>query len=113
MNKQFVTYEIGSKLNELGFDEPCFAYFMNKDLHIYSNHIEFDGVSASKLDIRNSKITDMHKKIFKIEFTAPLWQQVIDWFNENFNYIIKYNSYKQTMEKDILLGIEYQKIIKK
>ena len=30
MKEQFVTYEIALKLKELGFDEPCIAYYFNR-----------------------------------------------------------------------------------
>ena len=30
MKDQFVTYEIALKLKELGFDEECFAYYLDK-----------------------------------------------------------------------------------
>ena len=28
MEKEFVTYELSLKLKELGFDEPCFSFYM-------------------------------------------------------------------------------------
>jgi hypothetical protein len=32
MEKEFVPYELAVKLKELGFDEPCFGYYYNKQL---------------------------------------------------------------------------------
>lgn len=33
MQEQFVTYEIALKLKELGFNEPCFAYYDEEDIN--------------------------------------------------------------------------------
>ena len=70
MKEQFVTYEIALKLKELGFNEPCIlVYSDKKQLHtiMYSeSHLLLPFVL-------NSKLPD---KII----SAPLWQQVIDWF---------------------------------
>ena len=82
MKEQFVTYEIALKLKELGFDEPCLAYFQ-KDLHVYSQVIMFDGINSPNLDVINSKITENHKLVYGIEVTAPLWQQAFDWLYDN------------------------------
>lgn len=79
MEKEFVPYELALKLKELDFDEPCLAYYIKKDLHIYSHIVEFDGINASKLDVRNSKITENHRNFYGIEVTAPLWQQAFDF----------------------------------
>lgn len=63
MNKQFVTYEIAILLKELGFDEEVLRWYdhQRKDKTMY--------VSILKKDM------DKH-------IPAPLWQQAIDWFEE-------------------------------
>ena len=33
MKKEFVTYEIALELKELGFDEPCLAFFEINNTH--------------------------------------------------------------------------------
>ena len=69
MKEQFVTYEIALKLKDLGFDEPCIAYYFNRygDVELFS---EF--------------VIDHSKRVFythsEYETIAPLWQQAIDWF---------------------------------
>lgn len=70
MEKQFVPYEIALKLKELGFDEECFGYYSEqhdktKIFCLYQEEDYFD----------------------EIRLEAPLWQQVIDWF-DNKNIII-------------------------
>jgi hypothetical protein len=66
MKKEFVTYEIALKLKELGFDEECIGCFCidcGEESFIFSYKFR-----------KNSKL--------KSHITAPLWQQVIDWFRE-------------------------------
>lgn len=66
MEKQFVTYEIALKLKELGFNDPCFAYWFTvngKNPQISKRDIHFNG----------------YKNYSDSNTIAPLWQQVIDW----------------------------------
>ena len=75
MKEQFVTYEIALKLKDLGFDEPCIAYYFNRygDVELFS---EF--------------VIDHSKRVFythsEYETIAPLWQQAIDWFLKKNNW---------------------------
>ena len=74
MKEQFVTYEIALALKELGFDEECLAYFNNDKYH--DLHHSCENVMEGNFVINNYN-----------ELKAPLWQQVIDWF-DNKNIII-------------------------
>lgn len=65
MRKQFSTYEIALALKELGFNEKCIAYFLNKERLIIQNEIDMS---------------------FMLQ--APLYQQIIDWFREKYELII-------------------------
>lgn len=50
VDKEFVSYEQALALKELGFDEPCFAIYIDKQLEInatYQNHLAFKGWVAS------------------------------------------------------------------
>ena len=107
MEKQFVSFDIALKLKELGFDEPCFAYFTKmKDWMItdykgkpaawqkynVGNNMYLRTVTDSFGDnlhrdgkfVRNSKFT---KAITNV--AAPLYQQVIDWFRTKHNLFIE------------------------
>lgn len=66
MKKQFVTYEIAKKLNELGFDEECFGYYAKQ--HDDSYHL---------------CIYQQEDEHSKDRLEAPLWQQAIEWLREN------------------------------
>lgn len=78
MKKQFVTYEIATKLSELGFNELCFCvYNRNKKLRFNNLHNPSDKNKDYKLTKNNGKIP------------APLYQQVFDWFLETYKlYVI-------------------------
>lgn len=94
MNKEFIPYEQALELKELGFDEPCFGYFVDGELRgINLGMEELGGVkpyyqrfnfhTLSNHDIDNST---------KIVVTAPLYQQAFRWFREKYglDYEITY-----------------------
>jgi hypothetical protein len=58
MNKEFVLYEEALALKELGFDEPCFGYYLEDGMFI------------------DTKI----RKQMGNAISAPIYQQAFDWF---------------------------------
>lgn len=76
MEEQFATYEIASKLRGLGFDEPCMAYW--KELP------DKEPILLSEFVFDNSRSVHYTQSNGN-EISAPLWQQVIDWFREKYN----------------------------
>lgn len=76
MKNLFVNYEIALKLKQLGFDEGCIAYYHNRNEPYFCEH----------LDRSRFVINSTSEKIFyDSDCTAPLYQQVIDWFREEHN----------------------------
>lgn len=69
MEKLFATYEPSKLMKEIGFVEPCLGYFVesSKELRL----IEGELFSNNSYSGTNDFL-----------FTAPLYQQVIDWFRE-------------------------------
>jgi hypothetical protein len=67
MEKEFVLYEQALALKELGFDEPCFAYFKDEEFQ-YPNPYE---------PFKNSEMKSWC-------ITAPLYQQSFRWFREKY-----------------------------
>jgi len=66
MEKEFIPYEQALALKELGFDEPCFAFYSyEKQLII------------ARGDVLQSSIENAP--------TAPLYQQAFRWFREKYN----------------------------
>lgn len=93
---QFVSCKIAEELKNLGFNEPCIARFNNGQFQM-------------------NKLGNWYKhnsgEIEKHYISAPLWQQVINWF------IIKYDIHllidfisKKNLEKEILETIKIIKL---
>lgn len=74
MEKQCVTYEIALALKELGFNEECIGYFKDGEFNAWN---VFDPYSNSEM-----------KSWF---VSAPLWQQVIDWFRKQYDIVVEIN----------------------
>ncbi len=91
MNKEFISYEQALDLKELGFDEPCVAFYNGeRDLKRYMNG-DKDWNMLEEQTLINSKIT------FPNSFAAaPLKQQVIRWFRD-VHMIKGYVSHAQSM----------------
>lgn len=106
MKHLFVPYNLALKLKEKGFDEPCITKFetyidktklypvlgtlglntpYENEYHGYDQkiindtekHWVFTGYKNSVLDHGNSIVT------------APLYQQVIDWFRDKYNLVLE------------------------
>lgn len=97
MKNLFVPYDIAKKLKKLGFSEPCVArfehYIQSKQKH---NNISISEMSFDFIDNRikygglKNYNTDFYSKEGTI--SAPLYQQVIIWLNDNYNIDISINS---------------------
>jgi hypothetical protein len=85
MKQQFVPYEIAVMLKEKGFDEPCLGYYTQYTGTEVENHLSY--VSNHISENHNSNITTP-PWYTGVDVTAPLWQQVIDWFREKHNLIM-------------------------
>ena len=74
MNKEFIPYEQALELRELGFDEPCLAYY--SDVELQTPHLSVGrGIKT---------FADMQGGYFKL---APLYQQAFRWFREKYNIL--------------------------
>jgi hypothetical protein len=67
MNKEFIPYEQALDLEELGFDEPCFAIYCFKELRI--------GIFSNLSSAYNTIL-------------APLYQQSFTWFREKYGLVV-------------------------
>ena len=72
MEKEFVPYELAVKLKELGFDEPCFAY--------YNGYKELDHLMPERVVVGRNYNGDTIT-------SAPLYQQAFRWFREKHGLI--------------------------
>ena len=76
LQSQFCDYEQSLALSELGFDEPCFAY--------YDNLGEFYSIRLLTLLFKNSGQREEKDLI-----AAPLLQQAVEWLREEFKIHIE------------------------
>jgi hypothetical protein len=67
MKNEFATYEQALALKELGFDEPCFAFY-DESLYFPNNKNQYGTFCNQPLDAASC--------------SAPLKQQVFRWFRE-------------------------------
>ena len=72
MSKDFIPHQEALELKELGFDEPCFGYYLCKnsafgvELELTTNWIDLLPYDSSSCK-------------------APLYQQAFRWFREKYN----------------------------
>lgn len=71
--KQFVSYNIALELKSIGFNEKCLGYYFENKLY-----------TEESGDV---------VKYFKSDLNAPIYSQVIDWFEENYNIYIGKTGY--------------------
>ncbi len=82
MNEEFIPYEQALQLKELGFDEPCFNYYNNDNedtddkTFILFPYLHVIGIKNSER-IKNKRM--------EMTISAPLYQQVFDWFLDKYN----------------------------
>jgi hypothetical protein len=71
MTQEFIPYEQALALKELGFDEPCFAWYQDDTLMV---------------DVNANQSIKFHEHLgrFKGFFLAPLYQQAFRWFREKY-----------------------------
>jgi hypothetical protein len=74
MEKEFIPYEQALALKELGFDEPCFGYYVGKDREVYMSNETLSAPFCFRLE---SKTT----------FVAPLYQQAFRWFRNKHKHL--------------------------
>ena len=106
MENQFVTYKIGEELRNLGFNDTCFAmfqknkklWFCKKNDWLFNFQINPDP-DTLKLHIQefpdniHTLSTGEQLLIESTNFTAPLWQQVINWFRIKYDVEIVINRF--------------------
>jgi hypothetical protein len=72
MKKEFIPYELALELKQLGFDEPCLAWYQDYTLRV---------------DVNANQSIKFHEHLgrFKGCFLAPLYQQAFRWFRDVHN----------------------------
>lgn len=78
MKNIFLPEDLSFQLKEKGFREDCFGYYQSKDISYVEKGLKF----GSAKHIGNHNIYD------DFICSAPLYQQVVDWFRDNHNLAI-------------------------
>lgn len=100
MEKEFVTYEIAKRLQELGLNMECLGYFN------YEKKLKYG------LQVSDNVFLLSNKGKTKNACLAPLWQQAIDWLNNELKngraYTkVAYNSDKTVLEQNFLRELSF------
>ena len=82
ISKNFIPYDLALELKDLGFDEPCFAFY----------GLSRDDYKTTRLSIFQNLKTDYLPDVHHLDVTcdAPLYQQAFRFFREKYglHYII-------------------------
>jgi hypothetical protein len=73
IDKEFIPYELALELKQLGFDEPCLAFYDGKNAESFY----FNSIRDASGDYIPFQKHDRLKW-----FGAPLYQQAFRWFRE-------------------------------
>lgn len=93
MKNEFIPYEQALALKQLGFDEPCFAYY---DM---AQEFNFPGCAMHNRNFINLKAT-----------MTPLYQQAFRWFREK--YELNSWVYNSHMDKYFYTILQDGRIVK-
>lgn len=79
MEKQFIPYNLALELKNLGFDEECLGYYDGNHNFQYMFNGRPDKFSNRRMGVSDS--------IWVGWISAPLYQQVFDWFREKYGLL--------------------------
>lgn len=86
IKKLFVPYSLSLLAKEKGFDEPCFGFYDTQ-------RDEFWLMESYTYLYDKSRKPLAFKQVLDCDVTAPLYQQLIDWFREKHNLFIKIDNF--------------------
>jgi hypothetical protein len=73
MEREFIPYQEALALKELGFDEPCFGYYLEDGTWVPASYSKESTVYPSNSDLLSEWCS------------APLYQQAFRWFREKYS----------------------------
>jgi hypothetical protein len=91
IRNEFIPYGLAFRMKQLGFDEPCFSYYMN-------------GVLQPSLNLKDysyfNEMSEINPNIKNFEnVLAPTWHSAFRWFRE------KYSLYTELHKKFDGIGV--------
>jgi hypothetical protein len=122
MEKEFVPYEQALALKELGFDEPCIAFYdaYNGDSHLFfklrgKSHWLLRVINAIRNKQEQSVIETSQYHLEYLEgdnaVLAPLKQQAFSWFREKHGILIDFTSHTPTQYDFYILYLNETKYL--
>jgi hypothetical protein len=85
MDKEFIPYEQALALTELGFDEPCFGFYLN-------GKVRLDG------KIENCLSQERVYYVYRANCLSPTFSQAFRWFREKYDIICHPERWGQNLE---------------
>lgn len=76
MNKEFIPYEQALELKELGFDEPCFGFYLKNQLELNIGFIKNDRIYNENSN--GDSLVGYGKSLIY----APTYSQAFRWFRD-------------------------------
>lgn len=93
MKHLFVPYELALLAKEKGFNEPCIAEYFHKELTFYTN--EDDEYSGECVELTAYKNESLNHFDVKNTVSAPLYQQLVDWFREKHSLSVEVSEWSK------------------
>ena len=81
MNKEFIPYEQALALKELGFDEPCFGYYVIEN-HYSEKKGDFKSVNIIDGYVGYGSYSALSSRTHRM--LAPLYQQAFRWLRNQY-----------------------------
>ncbi len=103
MNNLFVPYDNSFKLKQVGFNEHCFGFYSEKKELIFHQNPKAFYTKNKDVAFNASIFNILSKKKYDV-CAAPLYSQVIDWFEDVHDikisplFLRKLNSYVFILE---------------
>ena len=87
LEKEFVPHEPSLALKELGFDEPCFAFYNGK----FIQSTEFDFDSYNSIDVGHHPLAPTFSQAFRWFREKRDWQHSIEPTADQYSHQLGYN----------------------
>jgi hypothetical protein len=91
MEKAFIFYELALRMKEIGFNEPCFAYYENQDKNLVINFNNLPLTEEQKKRPGLYNIDNRNDVLPQWATSAPTFSQAIGWFRKKhklFGYVM-------------------------
>lgn len=114
MEKLFIPFKLAKKLKSKGFDEPCFGYYDNESKELIINYSNQESTHPEAKKRPTMFIVDNRNTVLpQWAIAAPIYQQVVDWFEAKHNihldriwYLFRTTKFKKNKQMGEVTGKE-------